>query len=54
MMNFEVMCTLEALIGLACIMPMMNALDYHVKFFQDRACFVGDIVVAIEIFQANM
>jgi hypothetical protein len=34
--------------------PMMNALDYLMMFNQDRKCFVGDMVEAIEICQSDL
>ena len=47
-MNFlELLCDLHILLGLSCILPMMNALDYLMIFNQDRNCSIGDVAIKI-------
>ena len=52
--NFELLYDLHALLGLSCILPMMNALDYLMKFNQDRKCFIRDMVAIIKICQLDL
>jgi hypothetical protein len=33
---------------------MMNALDYLMKFNQDRKCFIGDMDATIKICQSDL
>ena len=47
--KFALLCDLECLLGLACLTPMMQALDYSIKFHQARNCFNGDMVVAMRV-----
>jgi hypothetical protein len=52
--NLNLLCEIELLLGLACILPMLEALNYLVKFSQQRACFVCDMVAAVKLCQADL
>lgn len=54
MMNFELLYDLLTMLALFCILPMMNALDYLMKFNQDCKCFIGDMTPTIKIFYIYM
>lgn len=45
--KLTLLCDLELRSGLWCLIPMMHAFDYLVKFSQDKKCFVGDMVSAV-------
>jgi hypothetical protein len=40
---------IEYLLGLASLTPLMQALDYSIKFHQARNCFNADMLVAMKI-----
>jgi hypothetical protein len=52
--NLNLLCEIELLFGLACVLPMLEALNYLVKFSQQRACFVCDMVVVVKLCQADL
>lgn len=41
--NLVLLCDLECLLGLACLTPMIQALDYLIKFSQAWNCFIRDM-----------
>jgi hypothetical protein len=52
--NLNLLCEIELLLGLACILPMLEALNYLLKFSQQTACFVCDMVPGVKLCQANL
>jgi hypothetical protein len=40
--NLYLMCDLEVILGLSCLMPMLEGLNEFIKFSQSRQCFVCD------------
>jgi hypothetical protein len=52
--NLNLLCEIELLLGLTCILPMLEALNYLMKFSQQTACFVSDMVAAIKLCQADL
>jgi hypothetical protein len=43
------LCEIELLLGLACILPMLEALNYLIKFSQQTSCFVCDMVATVKL-----
>jgi hypothetical protein len=52
--NLNLLCEIELLLGLACILPMLEALNYLIKFSQQSICFVCDMVAAVKLCQADL
>jgi hypothetical protein len=52
--NLNLLCEIELLLGLACILPMLEALNYLIKFSQHTTCFVCDMVTAVKLCQADL
>jgi hypothetical protein len=52
--NLNLLCEIELLLGLTCILPMLEALTYLMKFSQQTTCFVCDMVAAIKLCQADL
>jgi hypothetical protein len=52
--NLNLLSEIELLLGLACILPMLEALNYLIKFFQQSTCFVCDMVAAVKLCQADL
>jgi hypothetical protein len=46
--NLELLCDLEVMLGLSCIMPMLEGLNELMKFSRSQECFVCDFVVAVK------
>ena len=52
--NLNLLCEIELLLGLACILLMLEALNYLIKFSQQTTCFVCDMVAAVKLCQADL
>jgi hypothetical protein len=52
--NLNLLCEIELLLGLACILPMLEALNYFIKFSQQTSCFVCDMVAAVKLCQGDL
>jgi hypothetical protein len=52
--NLNLLCEIELLLGMTCILPMLEALNYLMKFSQQTTCFVSDMVAAIKLCQADL
>jgi hypothetical protein len=48
MANLNLFCDIELLLDLACILPMLEALNYLIKFSQQTSGFVCDMVAAVK------
>jgi hypothetical protein len=47
--NLELLCDLEVLLGISCIVPMLEQFNELIKFSHFWKCFVCDFVVAIKL-----
>jgi len=49
--NLEFFCNLEVMLGLSCLMPMIERLNEFIKFSQSECtwCFVCDFVLIIKL-----
>ena len=52
--NMNLLCEIELLLDLACILPMLEALNYLIKFSQQTTCFVYNIVATVKLCQADL
>jgi len=51
--NLQLLCGLEAMLGLFCLMPMLEGLNELIKFSQFQQCLVCDYVFVVKLCQAN-
>jgi hypothetical protein len=47
--NFQYLCDIEVVMGLACIMPLLESVHALIKFVQARNTFVCDFVIAMKM-----
>ena len=52
--NLNLLCEIELFLGLACILSMLEALNYLIKFSQQTTCFVCDMVAVVKLCQADL
>ncbi len=52
--NLQLLCDLEAMLGLSSLMPMLEGLNELIKFSQSQQCLVCDFVFAMKLCQANL
>jgi hypothetical protein len=53
-LNYENLCDLQVLLGLACILPLLESIHALIKFAQMRDVYVCDLVVAIKVCQGDI
>ncbi len=51
--NLELFCDLEVMVGLSCIMPLLEGLNKLIKLSQSQ-CFVCDFVVAMKLCEEDL
>jgi hypothetical protein len=42
--NYELLCDLESLLGLACVLPLMEAMQTLSKYVQTQTTFICDFI----------
>lgn len=52
--NFKLLCDVDLLISLSCLMPMLKIVHGLIKFAQKKDVFVCDYVIAIKICQRQL
>ncbi len=52
--NFNLLCGLHILLGLSCLLRLLEAMNVLIKFVQGRDVFICDFVVTIKIHQTNI
>jgi hypothetical protein len=52
--NLNLLCEIELLFGVTCILSVLEALNYLMKFLQQTTYFVSDMVVAIKLCQVDL
>jgi hypothetical protein len=52
--NLKLLRDLKVMLGLSCIMPMLEGLNELMKFSESHECFVCDFVVAIKLCHTNL
>ncbi len=53
-LNYENLCDLQVLLGLVCILPLLESIHALIKFAQMRDLYVCDLVVAIKVNQGDI
>jgi hypothetical protein len=51
--NFELLCDLDLILGLPCIMPILEVVDYVIKYAQCWDVFIMDILDVISLFEVE-
>jgi len=54
MLNYKHLCDLHILLGLACILPLLESTHTFIKFAQFKYVFVCDLVAAIKVCQGDV
>jgi hypothetical protein len=54
MLNYEHLCEIHILLGLACIFPLLEFVHALIKFAQYRNVFVCDLVATIKVCQGDV
>jgi hypothetical protein len=52
--NYELLCDLETLLGLSCIIPLLELLQGLSKFTQSQQTFICDFISALKLCEANL
>jgi hypothetical protein len=53
-LNYENLCDLQVLLGLACILPLLESIHALTKFTQINDVYVCDLVVVIKVCQGDI
>jgi hypothetical protein len=53
MLNYQHLCDIHILLGLACILPLLESMHVLIKFAQSKDVFVCDLVVPIKDCQGD-
>jgi hypothetical protein len=53
-LNYENLCDLQVLLGLACILPLLEFVHSLIKFAQTRDVYMCDVVVVIKVCQGDI
>jgi len=54
MFNLNLLCDLHMLMGLSCLLPLLESVNALIKFMQGRDDFIYDFVVVVKIYQTNL
>ncbi len=52
--NLVNLCDVGTILGLPCVLPMLESINALMKFVQTRDVFVCDYIITIKIYQANL
>jgi hypothetical protein len=52
--NLDLFCDLHMLLGLFCLLPLLEAVNFLIKYVQRRDVFIYDFVAIIKICQTNL
>ncbi len=52
--NLNLFCDLHMLLGLFCLLPLLEAVNALIKFAQGKDIFIYDFVAVVEIYQAKL
>jgi hypothetical protein len=52
--NLVNLCDVGTILGLPCVLPMLESINALMKFVQTKDVFVCDYIAAIKIYQTNL
>jgi len=52
--NYELLCDIETILGLTCLPPMLEALQGLSKYVQNRKAFICDFVGSVKLCQVDL
>jgi hypothetical protein len=54
MFNLDLFCDLHMLMGMFCLLPLLESVNAIIKFAQRRDIFICDFVAIVKIYQTNL
>jgi hypothetical protein len=51
--NYELLCDVETMIGLTCVLPMLEVVQSLNKLAQNKNCFICDFVAIVKLTQVD-
>jgi hypothetical protein len=54
MFNLDLFCDLHMLMGMFCLLPLLESMNVLIKFAQGKDIFICDFVAIVKIYQANL
>jgi len=54
MFNLNLLCDLHMLMGLSCLLPLLELVNALIKFVQRRDDFIYDFVAIVKIYGTNL
>lgn len=52
--NYELLCDPHTLLGLACVLPLLEAMQALSKFAQIRTTFICDFIFQVKVCQSDL
>ncbi len=52
--NYELLCDVETIMGLTCVLPMLEVVQNLNKRVQNKVCFVCDFVAVMKLIQVDI
>jgi hypothetical protein len=52
--NYELVCDVETMMGLTCVLPMLKVVQSLNKLAQNKDCFICDFVVVMKLIQVDL
>jgi hypothetical protein len=52
--NYELFCDVETMMGLTCVLPMLEVVQSLNKLAQNEYCFICDFVVIVKLTQIDL
>jgi hypothetical protein len=54
MLNFDFFCHVKTLFALSCVLPLLEAMNYLIKYAQGGEVFIFDMVAIVKICQVDL
>ncbi len=52
--NYELFCDVETIMGLTCVLPMLEVVQNLSKLVQNKNCFICDFVAIMKLTQVDL
>ena len=52
--NFDVLCDIQVLLSMVCLVPLLKVVYSLIQFAQGRNIFIGDFVVAVKVCEGQL
>ena len=47
--NFDILCDIQVLLSMVCLVPLLEVVYLLIQFAQDRNIFIGDFVATVKV-----